>query len=84
VTQGTKITLTVKANSTTVRTGIAQGSVSFGVKIPGTTGPHATDVGGLNWTYTVYGAGTAHTGALGTAAGTTADGYSVDGPSYGY
>ncbi|MBI4268659.1 hypothetical protein HY627_02420 [Candidatus Uhrbacteria bacterium] len=85
ITQGGKLSLTVTADTNTVRTGLAQGDVSFGVMVPGTAGPHATDVGGLNWTYTRYGsAGTAHTGALGTAAGATADGYPVSADSLKY
>ncbi|GAI48523.1 unnamed protein product, partial [marine sediment metagenome] len=53
ITAGQTKTLTVKADTSLVRTGIiAGGSASFGVSIPGTTGPLATSVNGLTWDYT--------------------------------
>lgn len=71
VTAGQTEVLTVKADTRGVRTGAAAGStVTFSVKIPGTSGPFGE--GGLRWDYTPLG--------LGTATYTTAsDSYPVQG-----
>jgi hypothetical protein len=62
ITAGQTMTLTVKADTSAVRTGITSGTVTFGVSIPGLAGPlevGTTQVEGLNWDYTPLGPGTA-------------------------
>jgi len=77
ITSGQTMTLTVKADTTAVKTGTTN-SVTFYVSVPGTAGPLTTNTGGLTWSYTKLNPnGTAHTG-------TTADGYPVNGNSLSY
>jgi len=79
ITAGETMTLTVKADTTAVKTGLGAGvSGTFFVSVPGSTGPLTTTVGGLNWDYTPL-------NASGTAAyKTQADGYPVNGNSLSY
>ncbi|MFA5954734.1 MAG: hypothetical protein WC817_04320 [Patescibacteria group bacterium] len=75
VTAGSGLTLTVKADTTAVRTGAVSGStVSFNTKINGTQG---ASNGGLTWGYTPSG-GSALTGF------TISDSYPVNGPTFLY
>ncbi len=75
ITAGQTLTLTVKADTTSVKTLVTGGaSANLTISIPGTAGPLTVDTGtpnGLIWTYTALNtAGTAHTGS-------TADNYPV-------
>jgi hypothetical protein len=72
ITAGQTLTLTVKADTSAVKTGVTGGaSANLTMTVPGTAGPLTTDAGGLTWTYTALNAaGTAHTGS-------TADNYPV-------
>jgi len=79
ITAGQTMTLTVKADTTAVKTGLGAGvSATFFVAVPGTTGPITTAVGGINWDYT----------PLNTAGAasykTQADGYPVNSTSLSY
>lgn len=77
ITAGQTMTLTVKADTTAVKTGTTN-SVTFYVSVPGTAGPLTTNTGGLTWTYTKLNpSSVAHTG-------TTADGYPINGNSLSY
>ena len=58
------MTLTVKADTQNVKTGANSGQiVNFTMSIPGSTGPLQTTAGGLTWTYTKLGSGTAYSGS---------------------
>lgn len=63
VTQGQTMTLTVKADTSAVKTGVTSGgTATFGVNIPGSTGPLSTagtNDEGLEWDYTPLNSGTA-------------------------
>jgi hypothetical protein len=52
VTAGQTMTLTVKADTSSVKTGVTSGTVSMTMSVPGTAGPLTTVNGGLTWTYT--------------------------------
>jgi hypothetical protein len=53
ITAGQTMVLTVKADTTSVKTGATSGqTVTFTASIPGSAGPLVTTVGGLNWSYT--------------------------------
>jgi len=76
ITAGSTETYTVKADTTSVRTGLASGtSASYSTKINGTQG--SATGGGLTWGYTPSG-GSAITGL------TISDSYSVNGPTFTY
>jgi len=65
ITAGQTMTLTVKADTQNVKTGAASGTtVNFTMSVPGSTGPLQTTAGGLTWTYTKLGSGTAYAGTL--------------------
>ena len=65
ITAGQTMTLTVKADTQNVKTGSASGTtVNFTMSVPGSTGPLQTTAGGLTWTYTKLGSGTAYDGTL--------------------
>jgi len=75
ITAGQTMTLTVRADTSSVKTGVTGGaSANLTLSVPGTAGPLSVDTGtpnGLTWTYTALNtAGTAHTGS-------TADNYPV-------
>ena len=75
ITAGSTLPLTIKADTTSVRTGLASGvSASFNVKVNGTQG---ASNGGLTWGYTPSG-GSAITSL------TTSDSYPVNGPTFSY
>lgn len=76
VTAGSTLTLTVKADTTGVKTGVSNNSVTFGVSLPGTQGPNQTD-GGFTWSYTPIG-GSAISGLVVT------DNYPVNAPTFSY
>lgn len=80
VTAGQTMTLTVKADTSSVKTGVSSGTVTFGVNVPGSTGPlqvGSTQIEGLNWDYSPLGTGTAD-------YRTEADGYPVIGNALSY
>lgn len=75
ITQGSTLTLTVKADTTAVRSGLGAGTTaSYNVKLNGTQG----STGGLTWSYTPSGATAAIT------ATTVSDSYPVNGPTFTY
>jgi len=64
ITAGQTMTLTVKADTQNVKTDAASGqTVNFTMSVPGSTGPLTTTPGGLTWTYTKLGSGTAYEGS---------------------
>ncbi|KKU48972.1 hypothetical protein A3E96_04695 [Candidatus Uhrbacteria bacterium RIFCSPHIGHO2_12_FULL_46_13] len=74
ITAGSTLTLTVKADTTNVRAGLAAGTTaSYNVKVDGTQG----STGSLFWSYTPSG-GTA------VATQSVSDSYSVSGPTFTY
>lgn len=76
VTAGSTLTLTVKADTTGVKTGVSNNSVTFGVSLPGTQGPNQTD-GGFTWSYTPIG-GSAISSLV------VSDNYPVNAPTFSY
>ncbi len=52
VTGGSALTVTVKADTTGVKTGITSGTTNFNVKLDGVAGPASTDTNSVTWTYT--------------------------------
>jgi len=81
VTAGQTTTLTVKANTSLIRTGAGTASVTFNAVIPGVAGPlqvGATQIKGFNWNYTPL-------NTVGTAVyKTEADSYPVNGNTLTY
>lgn len=81
ITSDQTMTLTVKADTNSVRSGLGAGvSGTFAVNVPGTGGPlqtATTQVEGLNWDYTPLGTGAA-------VYRTEADGYPVNGNTLTY
>ena len=78
ITAGQTMTLTVKADTTAVKTGVTTGNVRFSASVPGSTGPLTSTVGGLNWDYTPLNtSGTAN-------SRTQADTYPVNGNTLTY
>jgi len=72
ITAGQTLTLTVKADTTNVKSGLGAGvNATLTFSIPGASGPLTTDVGGLDWDYTPLGSGGA------AAYKTQADNYPV-------
>ena len=83
ITSGQTTILTVKANTNSVRTGAGTASVTFGVLIPGVSGPlqvAATQVEGLNWDYTPLNTTTPSAAVYKTEA----DGYPVNASTLTY
>ncbi len=83
ITAGQTTALTVRANTNSVRTGAGTASVTFGVLIPGVSGPlqvAATQVEGLNWDYTPLNT----TSPSAAIYKTEADGYPVNGNTLTY
>jgi hypothetical protein len=80
VTAGQAMALTVKADTSNVRTLVISGTVTFGVSIPGVAGPLNTPTvldEGLEWNYAALGAGA-------TGYKSQADGYPVSGNTMTY
>ena len=79
ITAGETMVLTVKANTSLVKSGVTSGTVTFGVAVPGTAGPLNTPTvldEGFEWDYTP---------SLGTAAyQSEADGYPVSANTLSY
>lgn len=86
ITAGQTLTLTIEADTTYVKRAVVNSAIStaaasFGVKIPGTTGPlqvTTSQVEGFNWDYTPLNT----TGAA--TAKTESDSYPVNGPTLNY
>jgi hypothetical protein len=58
ITAGQTLTLTVKSDTTNVKSGLGAGvNATLTFSIPGASGPLTTDVGGLDWDYTPLGSG---------------------------
>jgi hypothetical protein len=79
VTAGQTMTLTVKADTSAVKSGVTSGTVSMTMSVPGTAGPLTTDVGGLTWTYSAL-----NTVGASAHSGSTADGYPVSANTLSY
>ncbi|HNY36164.1 MAG TPA: hypothetical protein PLD14_00130 [Candidatus Pacearchaeota archaeon] len=78
ITAGQTMTITVKADTTAVKTGVTSGNVRFSASIPGAKGPLTSTVGGLDWNYTPLASG-------GLASyKTQADSYPVNGNTLTY
>lgn len=52
ITGGSVLTLTVKADTTGVKTGITSGTTNFNVKLDGVAGPATANTNSVTWTYT--------------------------------
>jgi len=80
ISSGSTMTLTVKADTSSVKSGAGTSTVTFGVSLPGSNGPlqvTSTQIEGLQWDYTPLGTGTA-------TYRTEADAYPVTGSTLQY